>query len=515
MIEVDGISKEPEPDPVFNGHRLSKYFPGKSTQSIRVPMPTAGMADREATRYLAAATQIDVEYARNVVDRVVNERLKALAPTFGVDVPVVTKWAMKALRVRAVRDYLLAASLFLQVLFLALLILWWGWSWIPILLLIIISWLVVSWDYQERIHNTVIRRMLRDRFRTEDAPAPAHKEDIARLTEITQRKDGNLVVFSGHSAFVGTGDAVYRRRLLLDIRGRKEKDDIPARQPDYFTSHDLHTAIIEAFDRERGLAQSFDNIRVYERLFVNGLHIQNDKQLLPDQLRSPPTSVDRELLRAAAINPSPEARTYVCVEMPGWQGQLVVTLFIRAVYAGSSLFVEWTFRVLPPISSKFLGIDKRYELPKHRQFRESLLFGLRELAPALLKSPARAVRSRRRPRNMKRQHSKLLYAIRRGYVFDYGADRSIREDASGRQRQHYFLARDETMYILLAQQTLLRTVQNFLTDHGVDLGQFNDQVKVIFDQSISYNIGDIKDSAGIVIGDNSTANVSDSSKGAK
>src|SRR5690348_8267084 len=90
------------------------------------------------------------------------------------------------------------------------------------------------------------------------------------------------------------------------------------------------------------------NIRAYERLFVNGLHIQNDVQLLPDPLRPPPTSVDSALLNAAAVNPSPKARTYVCVEMPGWHGQLVVTLFIRAVYAGKSLFVKWTFRVLPP-----------------------------------------------------------------------------------------------------------------------------------------------------------------------
>jgi len=63
------------------------------------------------------------------------------------------------------------------------------------------------------------------------------------------------------------------------------------------------------------------------------------------------------------------------------------------------------------------------------------------------------------------------------------------------------------MYVLLAQQTLIRTVGDFLDEHGVDLGQFQDQVKIIFDQSINYNIGDIKDSTGIVIGDNSSARV--------
>ena len=98
-------------------------------------------------------------------------------------------------------------------------------------------------------------------------------------------------------------------------------------------------------------------------------------------------------------------------------------------------------------------------------------------------------------------------------MFDYGARRSIREDACGRQRHHYFLARDETMYILLAQQTLIRAVENFLDEHGVDLGQFNDQVKIILDKSI--NVGNISDSSGVVVGDNSSASVNDSSKESK
>ena len=112
---------------------------------------------------------------------------------------------------------------------------------------------------------------------------------------------------------------------------------------------------------------------------------------------------------------------------------------------------------------------------------------------------------------MRRRQSRYAYAIERGYLFDYGAVRSIREDASGSQRHHYFLARDEGMYVLLAQQTLVQTVGEFLTDHGVDLGQFNAQVQVIFDQSIK--IGDISGSSGIAIGKDSTATVGGSSKG--
>ncbi len=63
------------------------------------------------------------------------------------------------------------------------------------------------------------------------------------------------------------------------------------------------------------------------------------------------------------------------------------------------------------------------------------------------------------------------------------------------------------MYLLLAQQTLIQAVGKFLSEHGIDLSQFDAQVKVIFDQSIHYNVGDIKGSTGVVIGDNSSATV--------
>jgi len=229
-------------------------------------------------------------------------------------------------------------------------------------------------------------------------------------------------------------------------------------------------------------------------------------------MQSAPTAmVDRDLLTAAAEHPSPEARTYVCVEMPGWQGQLVVTLFARAVYTGNSLFVEWTFRVLPPLKREFLHIDELYELPRRYQLRNSLHSGLRGLVPALFCSPIRAMRPRVRQYLERRRRKRLCYAIEHGYVFDYGALRSIREDACGKQRGHYFLARDETMYVLLAQQTLIQAVRNFLSESGIELAQFDKQAQVIFDQSI--HIGDITGSTGISVGKNSSAAVGDSQTG--
>jgi hypothetical protein len=442
-------------EPQLNGQGPPSEAPAAipSAQSPKRCHSRPAGKDKEATRYLAAATQTDIRYAERVVERVQNERFRALAPTFGADVVVVTKWALAAVRRRGQRDATLAALFGLSIL-----LFWIVHNILPIAFIIIISWLVVSWEHWDRIHNTVARKMLRDRFRLDDAPDPPSESDRRRLRKVAERRDGNLVVFSGHSAFIGSGNLLYHQRLVLDVsRGEETEDGVP-QDPLEFTSRDLHQALMRAFgdeglgDVKSGLA----NVFVEERLFVNGLHIQPDPRLLPKHFEPPPTLVDDWLLQSATLHPTPDARTYVCVEMPGWQGQLVVNLFARAVYAGGCLYIEWTFRVLPPLHSEYLQVDKLYEQPGYLQLKNSLWAGLCGVLPALLSSPYRVLKIYRKSWAARTKHSRQSSQIRRGYVFDYGAQRSIREDACGRRRHHYFLARDEAMYVLLAQQTLWR-----------------------------------------------------------
>jgi hypothetical protein len=125
-------------------------------------------------------------------------------------------------------------------------------------------------------------------------------------------------------------------------------------------------------------------------------------------------------------------------------------------------------------------------------------------------SPCNVFRTWWKPHKARRQKNRQARAIRNGYVFDYGAQKSIRELACGTQRRHYFLARDEKMYVLLAQQTLTRAVEIFLEDHNVDLEWYKDQVKVIFDNSIK--VGDISSSTGVNVGNNSSVKVNKARK---
>lgn len=459
--------------------------------------------DRETTRYLSAATQIDPEYAQEVVRNVISEPLRARAPAYGVDISAVARWAVDAIMRRARRDRDLAITLLAVVALLPLTVVWLPAGLIIACTGLLAAWIIVSLEYWTRVYRIVVGSMLRGRFDIEGAPEPRHAWVQDRIKMVSARRRGNLVVFHGEAAFVGSGQQLSKEHIVIDVsRGKKAKNG-KQQKPRKFTNADVHEAVMQTMKK-----LGFTDMRVEERLFVNGRHIKGNRAFLPEGEAAPPaSSVSRALLEQAALHPTPDARVYVCVEMPAWQGQLVVTLFVRAVHTGGYLYIEWEYRVLPPLRREFRGIDRRYSRSRRQQLWKSCSWGARKFFPALLRAPFLLISDVRRYRAEQKRLENQRYAIRHGRDFDYGAARSIRELASGFSREHHFLARDEIMYVLMSQETLVRGIRAFLRKHGVSVGGFDSQVEIISTTTFkhySLHVGDMKDSV-VAVGDKSRA----------
>jgi hypothetical protein len=74
----------------------------------------------------------------------------------------------------------------------------------------------------------------------------------------------------------------------------------------------------------------------------------------------------------------------------------------------------------------------------------------------------------RQAKTWRRHAEEQADSIDRGQIFDYGALSSVREEASGVALQHYFLGRDEIMFVLLAQERLIRAISKFLDKMNID-----------------------------------------------
>jgi hypothetical protein len=449
--------------------------------SFRATEDSKSDHDKEATRYLSAATQLDLRYAEFVVRQVVGEPVRALAPAAGADSVIVARWALAALRRRMQRNVALTCVLTAGLVLTFLL-----WSWVPLAAMAVLGMAVTALERWVRYHQVISGQLLRDRFDLAAAPDSHSPASEQRLEVASEQQGGNLVVFQGRSAFVGSGRRVLARRMVINVGIGKRGKDGKRRTPVVFETQELHTAMAQALER-MGLA----DLHVEERLYVNGQHISGNPEILPDELRPPATSVSRELLEEGARHPTPDARTYVCAEMRGWQGQLVVSLFARAIQANGSLHIEWSFYVLPPLAKVFLEIDKYYEQPPARQLLGSALAGMVRGVPALVSSPVYVVRNMLRPVRDRARKQRQEYRIKHGQVFNYGAPPSIRQYAWGLTERHYFLARDHWTYVYLAEHTLLKTIEAFLVNHKIDLEMFTSQQNTFIKLVSNTNVDEI------------------------
>jgi hypothetical protein len=462
--------------------------------------------DREATRYLSAATQISLDYAKRVVDRVVHEPYRALAPAHGADVTVVARWALDSLRRIAYRDAVLATTLIAGVFF----------SWLfaavvqasawfvfaTVLVMLGVAFSAIACEHWIRWYRILAGQMLRDGFDPERAPEPTTERVRLRLKAAADRKSGNLVVFREHAAFIGSGNRLGQEQIVIDASHGKENDDESSSEPIPFTNTDVHVAIAKAIGNIQ-----LPGLNVVERVFVNGKHVRGNRGLQRQPLEPPFASVSDELLRGAADHPTADARAYVCAEIHSWQGQLVVTMFAKAVHTGGWLYIEYSFYLLPPIDAAYTGIDSLYSESLARRLRKTSAWSIVRTVPYLLASPYFLIKQGIKIFSWNARESAQGYLIRRGQSFDYGALRSIREAACWRSNRHYFINRDITMYVLLLQKSLLRAVENFLDDHNIATDEFKEQAKIIIDASnknYSVHIGNVSNST-FAVGDKAKA----------
>jgi hypothetical protein len=475
--------------PSLNGHGAPYVDPAHESVDSKSDV------DREATRYLSAATQLDLKYARFVVRNIVDESLRGVGAAAGADVVIVARWALEALRRRALRDAVLTCVLVVGVSLAVL-----AGLWIPLVAMLVLAMPVTAYERWIRFHHVIAGQMLRDRFDVSGGPPPRSPDSERRLAEVERRQGGNLFVFRGRSAFVGCGRRVQYRRMIVDVHLGKKGKDGKRKTPVPFTTQELHDRLASSLG-SMGLADQ----HVEERLFVNGNHIAGNPEILPDELMPPEAFVSRDLLNEGARHPTAYARTYVCAQMRGWQGQLVVSLFARAIQANGTLHVEWSFNVLPPLRDDFLVIDKYYEQPRARQFLDCASAGIAFGIPALLAAPGQLARYLDRPVRVRALRQQQEYRIKHGQVFNYGSLQSIREYASGPSRRHYFLAKDQWTYVHLAEHTLLKSVKSFLEEHKVDLELFESQQDTIIKLISKTNIDQIK-AQNVAVGEKAKIN---------
>jgi hypothetical protein len=326
------------------------------------------------------------------------------------------------------------------------------------------------------------------------AAARSHWRLSGRMQVIDKQQRHPFTVYTGDEPFIGSGNNMrswsFAQRLVRASRSgvgpSDEFDDPP------FTTQKLVDRLrerISALRDETNPEISFPGLNVADRVFVQGTLAGR----YGDVLASDPDSsdVEREIARAIA-NPSDVARHYLTAWAQSWAGEIVTTVFVHASLQGRTLYLEFATCALLPTRSEYHVVDKA-DGTGSRAIMKAAGTGLASLPQQLLAA--------RRLAGVPTQLGATLrgrdWTPKRGRRFDIGAVSSAREqamtgadvEAEAEAESTYFQYQDFIQHSKIIERRLIATVDDYLTELGVDTSEFLQRATAILNSGVIINTG--------------------------
>jgi hypothetical protein len=451
----------------------------------RVPFVVPGDV---VTRMLCSTVHLKGAFADHVLDNLVDPTHRAMAPNWNIDTPTLVRHAQQARDRRMQRDtQLLWVFLFLVVgeicaigavatgrISIAL----FGVLAIAVWLGAYAASFATVWAHYSMIHLSSIAAIgIKGADLKAEEPPPLDPE----IEEVLEAADNaNTILFSGASPFIGSGEVLDRWTVTVDVGTGAKRADGTREEPDRFVNSELHDALSVAIPRAIG-----PNPKVGNRLYVVGGHALSIGGLfrsgpVPEEgealvrFRRPVPSVPENLIRRFMDQPHQSARPYTFFELKAWDGQVVVTLFVRVLVTYPTLFVEMAVCALRPPQGRYGEVGTiRLGPGVHRWpiFRSVLPMALR----LMLGAPGRQSRLLKGKRAYRLALRDLELTLRERFDVNFSAGHSLREEIARNDNPLHFGFVDEEMFYRVFNQASMDCLRNWLVARKVDVTDFDRQ----------------------------------------
>jgi hypothetical protein len=185
----------------------------------------------------------------------------------------------------------------------------------------------------------------------------------------------------------------------------------------------------------------------------------------------------------------------------GWQGEIVLSVFLRFVKLRQNLFVETSYFLLPPLKQEYYKID---EIPTvitpERLFKLILesfaktlvfpLFGFIFLLIDIISPFHKWIQTKLNRR-----------AIRENSKFDYGATTSVREIASSNSYHHYFQELDKEMFLKIVEKQIFDSITDFLDALQIDTSELKSRENTVLNNGVIVLNGNITTGGDMAVGE--------------
>jgi hypothetical protein len=314
--------------------------------------------------------------------------------------------------------------------------------------------------------------------------------DDRRTAHLRGHQEGNVIVYSGFSPFIGSGLSVKRWAFPVNLRRsakaavRAGADSPPAPvPPGRIDTKEMYAHVAKGI---RNLAS--EGWSVADRYFVSGRHVGQDPGLFfyPREPRDPFPKLRYTIDNVAALDAKPVelVRQFADIKCSAWQSELILSTFVRFSVTGDYLFVEANHVVLPPLKGHYYDINTFNRRPTPHEFLRLVLDSAVNTPLLWLKAPLRVAKWLARPVTRARRRQRVGQSIRENLRFDYGAKRSVREIGADQEYAKYFQKMDIEKFQKVIDVQLLSSICDFLRGKGIDTSELDQRTMVILNDGL-------------------------------
>lgn len=238
-------------------------------------------------------------------------------------------------------------------------------------------------------------------------------------------------------------------------------------------------------------------VEVADTVFLYGLRFDDAWELIPALLDARGQALHPEWVRAFVEAEHERARHFLSVGVSMWEGQVVLTAFVRLTSRSGQLRVEGETLLMPPLSHRYQA--PAGPLPTGRtggEIRELLWESLRHVfgdSCLYLSEGVALLRSRWATKRNDRLHA---WAGEQGELFDYAPRLGIREHTATDELEQLFQSHDVRRFERAIKEKVMTCVRDVLCESGYDTEQIRQVIQHFTNNGVQFN-GDVNNSGNM------------------
>ncbi|GAA1260326.1 membrane protein [Sphaerisporangium rubeum] len=418
---------------------------------------------------------LDGSLARSAIRTILEDRHRAVATSPGVDLAPVLNYALLGRRRHIVRDLIIAPIA------VGALVAFFSLSLPDLLICLFLVWLVILVEVAGVYHLVIGPELGRGTFDPAISPVRGSSRVLTRLEDIAGRDHGNVTVFGEYKPFVGHGIVINAWSFVLNIGKAEEGEEVTS-----FGIGELYDHVGSAIS-----GVGLPHMAVEDRIFVNGQDLRDHLDssvgafLLPDPTGPPRPEVSRKIITLLRDSPHDRARTYLTISLPGWDGEVVVSVFLRFALLPDSdlLFIEASYSLLTPLRERYREIDDLIGTAAPVRLLKLARQSIARVPGALVMALPHVLADLAAPFDRRQRDKASRKEIRNG-TFNYGSKETLRESAADQRYHRYFQQLDKEMYVKLVERRIIDILVDFLSDHNVDVSDLVERRTAILNNGI-------------------------------